>query len=78
MCAAPCLPEMEWNESLNLVFLIIYNCALKPGFLKFSHTHICVAICIAKLYQTMSGISLLHDAQAKPRQSLSNNNIPLV
>ena len=32
-----------------------------------------------KLYHTMSGISLLlHHAEAKPRQSVNNNDIPQV
>ena len=37
MHAPPCLPEMEWNKQLNLVFLIISNCAWKPSFIKSSH-----------------------------------------
>ena len=45
------------------------------------HTYIYIYIYIYmyKLYHTMRGISLLlHDAEAKPRQSVNNNDVPQV
>ena len=36
----------------------------------------CVCVCVNKLYNTTSRISLLlHDAEAKPRQSVNSNDV---
>ena len=39
MRASLFLPEIQYFKLLKSVFLIIYNCARKPGFLESVHTY---------------------------------------